>query len=93
MNSKPFINEELDEKIIHTMGELGCQHKDKTYPVKHVEIKNLSGAGDSFLAALVVKYLESKDLEESIKFANDSATIVVQKAGMATIGEEYGKRT
>ena len=45
----------------------------------------MSGAGDSWMAAFVVKYIETNDPYESIEFANEKATIVVQKRGVTTI--------
>jgi D-beta-D-heptose 7-phosphate kinase/D-beta-D-heptose 1-phosphate adenosyltransferase len=73
------------ENLIITVGSRGCVYKDKVYPVEKVEIKDLSGAGDSFLAALVYGYLKNKDIGESIKFANRCATQVVQQKGVTTI--------
>jgi bifunctional ADP-heptose synthase (sugar kinase/adenylyltransferase) len=75
----------LYDRIVQTLGEEGCEYLHKNYPVKKVEIKDLSGAGDTFLAALVVKYLDSKDIEKAIHFANECATKVVQKKGVSVI--------
>ena len=83
--SKKFLTPVLESKIIETLGEEGCRYREKIFPVKKVEIKNLSGAGDSFLAGLVVKFVDTNNIEESIKFANEVATIVVQKTGVSTI--------
>lgn len=85
LQSKPFITPKLETKIIETLGEEGCRFGTEVFPVKKVEIKNLSGAGDSFLAALVVKYLETNDIAQALTNANEVATIVVQKAGVSTI--------
>mgnify|MGYP003113911857 CR=1 FL=1 len=74
-----------EESLIVTMGSEGCRYKDKNYPVKKVEIKDLSGAGDTFLAGFVSKYLKSKDVNESLIFANQCATIVVQRKGVNVI--------
>jgi|TARA_Y100000310_G_scaffold112746_1_gene111274 D-beta-D-heptose 7-phosphate kinase/D-beta-D-heptose 1-phosphate adenosyltransferase len=73
------------ENLIITVGSRGCVYKDKTYPVEKVEIKDLSGAGDSFLAALVYGYLKNRDIGKSIKFANRCATQVVQQKGVTII--------
>jgi bifunctional ADP-heptose synthase (sugar kinase/adenylyltransferase) len=70
------------EKLIVTLSSRGCSFKDKLYPVDKVEIKDLCGAGDSFLAALCVKYLESRNIKQSIDFANRCATQVVQQKGV-----------
>jgi len=39
------------------------------------------------MAALCVKYLKTKDIDQSIVFANECATEVVQKKGVNTIDE------
>ena len=80
--SKKFITNELRNKIIKTQGEEGCIYNEKTFPVKKVEIIDLSGAGDSFMAALVVKYIKTKNIIDAIKYANKCASKVVQKKGM-----------
>jgi D-glycero-beta-D-manno-heptose-7-phosphate kinase len=74
-----------EDRLIVTMGSHGCRYKDKTYPVNKVEIKDLSGAGDTFLAGFVTKYLQTKDVDESLSFANKCATIVVQQKGVNVI--------
>jgi bifunctional ADP-heptose synthase (sugar kinase/adenylyltransferase) len=84
-NSKNNLTEELNSKIIHTMGGDGCEYKGIQYKVKKVDVKDSSGAGDSFLSALVVKYLESNDIIESIKFANKKASKVVTQVGVGII--------
>ena len=50
-----------------------------------MEIKDTSGAGDTFLAALVCKYLETESIEEAIPFANSCATEAVQKKGVSIV--------
>jgi hypothetical protein len=47
--------------------------------------KDVSGAGDTFLSGLVVEYIRTKDIEKSIIFAQQCATVVVQKKGVSTI--------
>jgi len=83
--SKDIIPKELEDKIICTKGDQGAEFRGKVYPVEKVEVKDASGAGDSFFAALLVKYLETKDIEESIKFANERASDVVQHKGVSLI--------
>jgi hypothetical protein len=45
---------------------------------------DVSGAGDTFTSAFTVKYLETKDIRQSIIFANEMSAIVVSKRGVAT---------
>ena len=73
---------QIREKIVCTSGNKGCIYRGKVYEVPSVEIKDLSGAGDTFLAGLVVSYLETNSIEQSIEFANNCATIAVQTRGV-----------
>jgi len=75
----------ITDKIIHTHGKTGCTFRGEHFPVNEVNVKDSSGAGDAFMAALAVKYLESTDIKLSIKFANKCASQVVAKRGVALI--------
>jgi bifunctional ADP-heptose synthase (sugar kinase/adenylyltransferase) len=75
----------LESKIIKTMGGDGCVFQGKIFPAKKVEVIDLSGAGDSFMAALVCNFIKTKDITMAIKFANKCACKVVQQKGMTLI--------
>jgi len=75
------------KKFIITLGSKGCMYDNKNYKVRPVEIKDMSGAGDTFISALTIQYLKTKSIESAIKFANDCATIVVQYRGVTKIGK------
>ena len=75
----------LDEKLIVPVGSGGCIYDGEIYPVSKVEIKDLTGAGDSFLAALTCRFIQSKDIIKSIEYANECATRVVQQKGVNTV--------
>lgn len=75
----------LDDKLIITMSSDGCKYKDVIYPVEKVKIKDVSGAGDTFISGLVLEYVRTGDIIKSILFAQKCATIVVQKNGVTTI--------
>jgi bifunctional ADP-heptose synthase (sugar kinase/adenylyltransferase) len=74
-------------KLIVTAGEAGCFYKNLSFPVEKVEIKDLTGAGDSFLSALVYKFVKEKNILAAIEFANQCATLVVQQKGVNTIND------
>jgi bifunctional ADP-heptose synthase (sugar kinase/adenylyltransferase) len=76
---------DLQDKLIITKGSDGCVYMDKEFPVSAVPVKDVSGAGDTFLAGLVCEYIKSKDIEKAIKFAQECTTKVVQKHGVSTI--------
>ena len=75
----------IEDKIIVTRGKYGCDFRFKNYPTQEVPVKDISGAGDTFLAGLVVEYIKSKDYEKAITFAQECTTVVVQKSGVSTI--------
>jgi D-beta-D-heptose 7-phosphate kinase/D-beta-D-heptose 1-phosphate adenosyltransferase len=84
-NSKKYLTPTLLDKLIHTKGGDGCIYKNTIYPVKRVEVKDSSGAGDSFMSGLVCNYLKTSNIIKSIKFANKCAEKVVQHIGVTTI--------
>jgi sugar/nucleoside kinase (ribokinase family) len=55
------------------------------FPVKEVHVKDVSGAGDTFMAGLVCEYIKSKNIRKAINFAQECSIKVVQKHGVATI--------
>jgi len=81
INNNPSMN----DKIIQTLAGKGCKMADKHFNVEKVEIKDSCGAGDTFLAALCFKYLDTLEIYDSIVFANECATQVVQQRGVSVI--------
>jgi D-beta-D-heptose 7-phosphate kinase/D-beta-D-heptose 1-phosphate adenosyltransferase len=69
--------------LIVTLGERGAKvpHHDLECPTKAVEVMDVCGCGDTFMAALVAQYLFTKDIEKAIIFANVAAGITVQHRG------------
>lgn len=78
-------------KLIVTLGDQGCmmmkQNGFHYYPAERVDVFDLSGAGDSFLAALVAKQLETNNIDEAIKYANIKASEIVQQRGVSVISK------
>ena len=68
--SAEFLDKEYLDKLIITRGPNGAEYEGKVYPVKKVDVRDTSGAGDTFLAGLVTKYLENNSVVDEIKFAN-----------------------
>jgi len=85
-NREVLLNDNvLQNKTIVTRGKYGCDYQGKNYPTIDVPVKDVSGAGDTFLAGLVVEYVRSKNIEKAIQFAQDCTTLVVQKSGVSTV--------
>ena len=76
---------ELEDKLIVTQGKNGCIFKDKIFSTQEVPVKDVSGAGDTFLAGLVFDYVKSNDISSAITFAQECTTKVVQKHGVSTV--------
>jgi D-beta-D-heptose 7-phosphate kinase/D-beta-D-heptose 1-phosphate adenosyltransferase len=79
------ISDKNKNKVIITLGMNGAKHDDIVFlspsPKQTIDV---SGAGDTFTAFFSLKYYETKNISESIKFANQMASIVVSKRGVAT---------
>jgi bifunctional ADP-heptose synthase (sugar kinase/adenylyltransferase) len=79
------ISDKNKDKFIITLGMNGAKHDDIVFlspsPKQTIDV---SGAGDTFTAFFSLKYFETKNISESIKFANQMASIVVSKRGVVT---------
>jgi D-beta-D-heptose 7-phosphate kinase/D-beta-D-heptose 1-phosphate adenosyltransferase len=89
LNESEFLRHNFDksnlDRIIITLGSKGAKHKDIIYDSPSPkETIDVSGAGDTFTASFTLKYLETKNISESIIFANKMASIVVSKRGVTT---------
>jgi len=84
------------ERLIVTRGNKGCSlfnNSDLTNPntiITHfntnaIENPDVVGAGDVFLAGLVVSYMRHKDLHFAIEFANMCASISVKQQGTTEV--------
>ena len=80
--------------IILTKGKDGAEllsDDDNLVRVEKFEIeeehpvRDLSGAGDTFLAALVADYIKNNDIRSAIKFANKCAAWVVTQKGVVVV--------
>lgn len=83
--SIPYITKAMNDKLIHTRGSNGCDFRGINYPVEQISVRDTSGAGDSFMAALVIEYLRNADIISSIKSANSAASRVVKTRGVGVI--------
>lgn len=76
------------DNIIVTLSEDGaCLINKKGFELIPVEKQSgdVTGAGDTFLAALVVGYLDGKSMAESVAFANKAASMSVKSMGTVAI--------
>jgi bifunctional ADP-heptose synthase (sugar kinase/adenylyltransferase) len=91
LNSKEYeltehtVTKDISRKLIVTRGPAGSEYHGKTFEVPTVEVKDTSGAGDTFIAGLCYKFVKTNDIFEAIKYANGCATRVVQRRGVSVI--------
>jgi len=79
------LNPILAHNVIVTRGDKGCIYQNEEFHVPSVPMKDCVGAGDTFLAALTIKYLLNLDIIAAIKYANECATKVIQKRGVTYV--------
>ena len=66
-NHEVLSENEFEEKLIVTLGSKGCRYNGKDFLVKEVPVKDVSGAGDTFIAGLVRGYLDTNNIESAIE--------------------------
>ena len=76
--------------ILAKRGSEGMTIVGKNNFVKHIEahiVENpdVTGAGDTVIAALSIAYAKTQDIEFSAHFANNAAATAVSKSGTATV--------
>lgn len=80
--AKEYKKPDESIKLIVTYGENGAYLNNKHFQQNNkVEVRDVTGAGDTFLSAFVFQYLYSKSLDDAMIFANKASSITVQKFG------------
>ena len=74
-------NQTPDCELIVTLGNMGSYYNQNLYTTNNVEVFDVCGAGDVFLASLVYKYLLTRDKPRSICYANLMASYSVTHPG------------
>jgi len=84
--------EESGITLVRTLGQAGAiLYRSGTsldIPTTPREVACVSGCGDTFMAGLVCKYLECKELIGAVKYANLVAGAAAMKRGVVTVTEE-----
>jgi D-beta-D-heptose 7-phosphate kinase/D-beta-D-heptose 1-phosphate adenosyltransferase len=77
------INSECSGLIV-TRGASGASviHHDIECSAPRVEVADVTGAGDTFLSALVYCYLNTTSIEQAVKFAVKASAVTVQHLGV-----------
>lgn len=71
-----------NDNIIVTCGHKGAYYKNKNYSARSLDIVDVTGAGDTFLASLAYFYCQYNSIEKAIKFAIVASEITVLHFGV-----------
>ena len=89
-NNREWLLSYFMSDLIVTKGNDGAVlNFAEEFPIEaEHEVRDLSGAGDTFLAALVADYVKNNDIRKAIRFANQCAAWVVSQKGIVTVSLE-----
>ena len=77
-----------DSHLIVTLGSAGASWGGLIFKPEPVKVFDVCGAGDTFMASLVYKFLNTKDMGASIEFANKAAAISVTHPGAYHLNQQ-----
>ena len=78
--------DEKEEQLVVTLGSRGCRYMNlHIMPDREIQTIDVSGAGDTFMAAFATKVYEESDVAMAMSFANECSLRVVQQRGVTTI--------
>ena len=80
------------DNLIITRGGKGAEYRGKLYPAEKVNVFDVVGAGDTFLAALIYGYLKYGRIDKAIPIANKAAAVAVSHTGTYVLTEEDVKQ-
>lgn len=64
-------NDWMENKIIQTLDSDGAKYRNKVFSTEKINNPDVVGAGDAFFASFFVKFLETNNIDASIRFAVD----------------------
>jgi len=83
INQLEYDNRQSDaERVIVTMGSRGTWYNHSIHTTEKVDVVDVCGAGDTFLAALTYAFINTSDIISAIKFANKCAAVTVTHSGV-----------
>jgi D-beta-D-heptose 7-phosphate kinase/D-beta-D-heptose 1-phosphate adenosyltransferase len=85
------VASQFDGAILVTRADSGMSLIRRGMPARHfkssvLEVADVSGAGDTALAALAVSMVEGRTIEDAVTISNIAAGVAVSKFGTAIVG-------
>ena len=98
-----LMNKYPNSEIIVTLGSHGalykCDNQIKIMPGLNMDIKDITGSKDAFIATYIYSLVNNFDVEKSITLANIAAGLVAAEIGgrssmpaLSTVLDEYNKK-
>lgn len=75
----------LNDDYVVTHGAKGCSYKGDNYPAEQIEVVDVCGAGDVFLASMVYVHLTTDDMGRALVYANRLAATSCKKLGAVCV--------
>jgi D-beta-D-heptose 7-phosphate kinase/D-beta-D-heptose 1-phosphate adenosyltransferase len=95
LKNKQWLDFQYSNILVVTLGKKGAMYSHNKVGIFDYQeilneddehpVRDLSGAGDTFLAALVADYMKNKDISKAIQFANKCAAWVVTQKGVVVV--------
>jgi D-beta-D-heptose 7-phosphate kinase/D-beta-D-heptose 1-phosphate adenosyltransferase len=93
MRNQAWLDHMFENVVVVTLGDKGARYShlkkkinEQLFSIEEEHpVRDLAGAGDTFLAALVAKFIENSDICEAIKFANKCSAWIVTQKGVTVI--------
>jgi D-glycero-beta-D-manno-heptose-7-phosphate kinase len=73
------------ENLVVTLGANGCMYAGRTYPAPSIEVVDVCGAGDVFLASMAYFHTKHQDMDLALKAANHCAAASCRHVGCLTL--------
>lgn len=74
--------------LVVTNGAEGCFYHGNNYPASSIEVVDVCGAGDTFLAAFAYAHVATQNMDQSLKIANYCAGVACSHMGVYAISTE-----
>ena len=88
--TQDVLTPEIVEKLIVTLGPRGAMYHGQIFSAPDVHRIDSCGAGDTFVAGLAFKLMQSGKIDEAINHANQCASQVIKTRGVGTLQEGLG---
>ena len=84
-----WLTKSYEGDLVVTLGNRGAQHWFHQIEIEtEHEVRDLSGAGDTFFAGLVADFIKNNDIRKAISFANRCAAWAVSQKGVVVVNPD-----